>query len=259
MIVLSEEYWIEYNLRQHYDLADEIVIVEGAVPQAIADGLADEGGYSVDRTRELIENFPDPENKIKYLRVGKVKHRNALRSKYLDQVTGDWILIIDADEFYRKKDFDYIRESIDKADSEGFEMIWYDFNSFADWEYGARTAPMERLFKRQDGLEYPDRDTGQSLFKKGQKIWSQPKYPLDIRCWHYNRVHESKDRLFRKMKYYEERDHNRKCDKPEQLSARDQKFLSKEGLENIGFDRIQMVDHPEQIIQKYNDDHKRTD
>lgn len=242
MIVLSEEYWIEDNLKQHYDLADEIIIVEGAVPQFIEMGLATEDGMSVDRTAEIIRNFPDPEGKIHFIQKGKVNNRNELRQECLKYIHMDWVLIVDADEFYKKSDFAKIRDGINEADRLGNSICWYDFNAFISWGIGIRDMAMERLFRYSKDLEYKDKDTGQSVYSQGKKLWSMSKYKIDLRCWHYNRVHKDFDKIKKKIEYYKRRD--------QIFKETDRALLDGKNLREFGYKVFPISEHPEIIQEK---------
>jgi hypothetical protein len=109
MIVLNEEEYIERNLRQHYPLADRIVIVEGADRLYPKERVSD-SGLSTDATAEIIRSFPDPDKKITFLQHGWTERGGAqakceLRNRYLEGLKDGFLAVIDADEFYRTDDF----------------------------------------------------------------------------------------------------------------------------------------------------------
>ena len=65
MIVLNGEPFIEYNLRNLYPFAHQIIIVEGAAPAAKS--IANFQGHSNDKTLDSIQKFiknEDTERKI---------------------------------------------------------------------------------------------------------------------------------------------------------------------------------------------------
>lgn len=243
------------NLRQHYDLAEEIVIVEGAVPQAIKNGLAGPDGLSNDGMENQIQWFienEDHEKKVKFIRAGEKLNRNRLRQECLNNCTMDWVLIIDADEFYKTEDFGKIRDGIDEADWLGLEMCYYPFMSMADWEMGDQWDPMERLFKRTEELRYPDLDGGQYVCKDGGSMWIlKHKHPIDIKCWHYFRIQKDSERIFTKMKYYMERDAGKIVTDVSELYPHEQSMVTKIGMEEYGFKYIPITDQPAQIQKKF--------
>lgn len=209
MIVISESFWMKYNLQQHYDLADKIIIVEGAVPEFVELGLANSDGSSIDDTADIIENFPDPKNKIKFIRAGLKENRNQLRQVTLDNVETDWCIIIDADEFYHTKDFKKIKEAINIVD-DTYCGLKYSFLSFKDFNSYVVDSPMERAFKYCPNLYYKNINSGQSLFKDFSPYWEKGKlYSIPIFCYHYHRIGSTEqNKVVKKVKYYLNRDHN---------------------------------------------------
>ena len=64
--------------------------------------------YSTDGTRKIIESFPDPDGKIIYERAFS-ETQNEQRSKGLKYLKeGQWLMILDDDEIYKKKDLSKI-------------------------------------------------------------------------------------------------------------------------------------------------------
>jgi hypothetical protein len=160
MIVLNEEELIAKTIRQHYNLVDRIVIVEGADPlypkhRVTADGL------SVDRTAENIRDFPDPDKKIRFIQHGWATSNGdqakcELRNRYAQETPDGLLAVVDADEAYRHDDF---REIVATAEAETkiwawsypFLHFWHDTTQFITggyydvghirfwrWEHGMR-------------------------------------------------------------------------------------------------------------------------
>lgn len=95
--VLNEEEYLEYSLKSVYEFATKIIIIEGATPFT----PLHKNYLSVDKTPEIIQNFPDTEKKINYIRYGKVANRLELQNLWLSQVpSGAWVLKSDADEIW---------------------------------------------------------------------------------------------------------------------------------------------------------------
>lgn len=109
----NEAGWIEYNLKNNYDEFDIIRVVEGAVrgrPSSTPDG------HSTDETLDIIRNFPDPENKIE-LYTGKrfFKSLEEQKQTFLDYANdGEWLFIVDCDEFYLEGEINRVRKAIQK-------------------------------------------------------------------------------------------------------------------------------------------------
>ena len=65
IIVLNNEPFTRYLLRQIYAYAGQIIVVEGATPNARS--IADEDGHSTDGTLEVLREFAaqeDPDDKV---------------------------------------------------------------------------------------------------------------------------------------------------------------------------------------------------
>ena len=103
--VLNESDYLFNSLMSVYPHVDRIVIVEGCSKfmKEIAPGSITEEGLSTDGTTKIIENFPDPEDKIIHVKKGLVDASVAdgLMNEfwnYLDQ--GDIMWVIDGDEVW---------------------------------------------------------------------------------------------------------------------------------------------------------------
>jgi hypothetical protein len=97
---------IRLCLEHIYDIADEIIIVEGAVKDFTFAATKD--GRSIDGTSEIINDFQcdhDSEGKLKVISrfefwEDKIEMQNAIAK----EVTGDIYMKLDADEFYYMSD-----------------------------------------------------------------------------------------------------------------------------------------------------------
>ncbi len=95
-IVLNEADLLAVNLKNHYDMADKIVIVEGAdkrFPNATPEGL------SIDATAEVVRSFPDPAAKITFIQHGWADDKSELRNRYCELAENGILIAVDADEF----------------------------------------------------------------------------------------------------------------------------------------------------------------
>lgn len=104
MIVYNEEQFLELNLRNHYKLADKIIIVEGAVGKY----AEVTGSYtSTDRTIEIIELFPDLHKKITLVKPKRAwRDKVEMQNEFCKRAEDGILLKIDADEFYHPKDIE---------------------------------------------------------------------------------------------------------------------------------------------------------
>ena len=111
LAVHNEEDWVEYNLANCYDEFDIIRIVEGAV---VGRPNSSDDGHSTDATLDKIRSFPDPDNKIE-LYTGKrfFKSLEEQKQTFLDYANdGEWLFIIDCDEFYLEGEINRVRKAI---------------------------------------------------------------------------------------------------------------------------------------------------
>lgn len=128
-IVLNEEDWLALSLKSIYDYVDEIIIVEGAQAGCWRDTVTPEG-FSTDGTREIIEEYPDREKKIKYIRHGNAPNQAALRNRYLEELTSfDGIMLqIDGDELYKPEDMLHMQGLVEAMpDHDAFTVVHWHF------------------------------------------------------------------------------------------------------------------------------------
>jgi len=153
----NEEGWIEYNLRNCYDEWDVIRIVEGAVegrPGSTHDG------HSTDKTIELIKNFPDPANKIEFIQLDRpFKSLEEQKQVFLDSSRdGDWIFIVDCDEFYMDGDIEKLRQYIYKRPLASELMVTF-LHFYRDFKHVRDFGPEwvcshQRILRWRPGLRY---------------------------------------------------------------------------------------------------------
>lgn len=159
MIVVNGEPFIRYNLENLYPHAHEIIIVEGAVEKFKHAATPD--GHSLDRTVEIIKNFPDPQGKIKLIqRDGFWPEKDEMSNAYMEVCTGDYIWQVDVDEFYKDADIRKIKKLL----SEDPEIERVDIKTINFWRgfkavmqggpyiYGADE--FIRIFKFKPGYRY---------------------------------------------------------------------------------------------------------
>jgi len=155
--VHNEEDWVEYNLKNCYDEFDIIRIVEGAV---VGRPKSTEDGHSTDRTIEIIKAFPDPDNKIELIRVDRFfKSLEEQKQVFLELASdGEWLFIIDCDEFYMEGDINKVREAI-KSRPTASEIIPTFLHFYRDFFHLKAPHPEwqpqhQRIIRYRDGLRY---------------------------------------------------------------------------------------------------------
>ena len=132
MNVLNGEPFIKFQLQSIYDYAHEIIIIEGAYKKF---SYATNGFRSKDNTVSIIENFPDPQNKIKLIKKDEFfEDRKEMCNEFMKYITGDILWQIDVDEFYDISTHKYIRQIFlndDLLDQVSFKF--YDYYKTFDW------------------------------------------------------------------------------------------------------------------------------
>lgn len=157
LAVHNEEDWVEFNIRNCYDEFDVIRIVEGAVegrPKSTPDG------HSTDATLQKIRDFPDKDNKIELITQDRFfKSLEEQKQTFLDHAKdGEWLFIVDCDEFYKEGDINRVREAIKRRPS-ATEFIPLFLHFYRD--FGHLKAPHpewqpqhQRIIRYRPGLRY---------------------------------------------------------------------------------------------------------
>jgi len=109
-ILLNEKKFIGWNLINHYKMCSSWFIVEGACQGYPKHNVSNEG-LSNDRSSVQIRLFPDPCNKLKLIQHGWTTKtgedaKSELRNRYLEKFSSDYLLVLDADEFYLRQDLE---------------------------------------------------------------------------------------------------------------------------------------------------------
>ncbi len=210
MIVLNGMPFIDCSLSSIYDIAHEIVIVEGAVEKCMFSANPD--GSSIDGTVEFIKAFPDPHNKIKLIQ-GRWPEKCEMQNKALEYVTGDYVWLVDSDEVYREDDLIRIRKMV--ADDPAISQInfichnfWKDFDHIiVSNKLFAPAFHFRRIFKFQPGARFishrpptmvhPDTEktTEQMHCVDGMSLWRR-----GIAIYHYSYVLDNQ--VKQKMELY---------------------------------------------------------
>lgn len=191
MIVHNGEKFTAEAVANIYEIAYDIVIVEGCEPEALF--MATSDGFSVDKTELVIKNISDPQNKITYIRAGRCASKTDQCNLYMQKVKGDYIWELDSDEIYHPEDIVEIDEILYKGQYECAEIPFWHFwrDAFhvvrgTSWEI-----PIRRVFKRQEGDLYKSHRPPEIV----RKSWNSMKIlsadvlrEKNIYCYHYGFV-----------------------------------------------------------------------
>ncbi len=112
MIVKNEEEMLPRCLESIKDLAEEIVIVDTG---------------STDRTVEIARSFG-----AKIVDFPWNDNFSEARNLSLDHATGDWILILDADETLSAKDHETLREAMTHSNASAFDLLQRNYTQDAE-------------------------------------------------------------------------------------------------------------------------------
>jgi predicted O-methyltransferase YrrM len=199
MIVLNAELFLQTCLESIYDFAYEILIVEGACPQARWD--ANSRGTSRDRTLEIIQSFTDPDNKIKLVASRAWDHKDQMVNAYIPYVSGDYLFQVDSDEIWNKVALENIRRVLSaEPDITCLEFnplqFWHNFETVlvgGHWE-----EPFMRIFRFEPGARWQSHEPPILLNPRGQaynnikRINLTDKYGVTF--FHYSYVTEQQAR-----------------------------------------------------------------
>ena len=101
MIVFEGDYVLKQCLEQVYPFAEQILIAEGPVSYWQRQGRT----TSLDETNKILDEFPDPENKIKVVH-GQFNEKDDQCKAYMKHINDDidYIWNLDSDEIYKTED-----------------------------------------------------------------------------------------------------------------------------------------------------------
>jgi hypothetical protein len=208
MIVFEGDYVLKQCLEQIYPFATQILISEGPVLYWQKQGKK----TSMDRTNEILDNFPDPEKKIKIIH-GQFNEKDEQCRTYMSYINDDidYIWNIDSDEIYKTKDLikiiDFLKS--EKPTSVGVRSCSFygGFNNYLTG-FELKKDNFLRIFKftpnatwlthRPPTIQYP---SNVNIIKK--HIDSDTLYNmLGVQMYHYSYVFPNQ--VNRKIAYYKD-------------------------------------------------------
>ena len=211
--MLNEEEFADAVLSSIYHEVDRIIVIEGAVanhPRATPDG------HSVDNTLEIIRNFKqtkDPKNKVTLISIQKPwENLEKMKQTFLDMcIPGDWVIINDADEFYRPHDIQRLRIAVD-LNPHAAEFVPNFVHFYGGTKYIAVPGPEwqpqhQRIFKYVRGMKYNSHPVVTD--PAGHCTYFSPHYQHrrimlnDFFIYHYGYARKNMDEIMRlKQAYY---------------------------------------------------------
>jgi glycosyltransferase involved in cell wall biosynthesis len=163
---LNEAHNIDFCLRSLRPWVDELIVVDMR---------------SDDRTQEIARRYADM--LLEHERVGFVE---PARAKGLAAATGDWVMIVDADEVVTPKLAAWIRSFVDSDPTEGLVRIPRANVFLGQWLKSTRWWPGKPRLFRRDVMETSDEIHKGLKIKPGTRTATVPKDP-DLSLWHFTR------------------------------------------------------------------------
>jgi len=135
-----------------YDIAHEIVVIEGACERAIP---LSNNGHSTDNTVEIVKSFP----KVKLIqRDGGWPDQQDMYDTTNYKLEGDYVWWLDSDEFYHENDIPVILKTLEEK--QPYAMYFDAYQFFGDWYHRINDEtkhlwsgelPWQRIFKNSPG------------------------------------------------------------------------------------------------------------
>ena len=153
MIVFNSDFVLKQVLETIYPHASQILIAEGPVKY-----WADKGyTTSTDKTNDILESFPDPDNKMTIVR-GPYPEKDDMCISYIKHMNEDidYIWHIDADEVYKPKDIEKIINLVEEGNYTSAGFRCYSFYGGLDRYITGfeEQSEFHRLFKVYPGTDW---------------------------------------------------------------------------------------------------------
>lgn len=124
MIVFNGDYVLDLLLKNAYEHFDQILIAEGPVKWFQNLGYT----TSTDNTNKILDNFPDPDKKIKIIH-GQFAEKDEQSNAYMQYLKDDidYLWMHDSDEMYHEKDYKNIQEFLSSVNPTSISVCSYSF------------------------------------------------------------------------------------------------------------------------------------
>jgi hypothetical protein len=206
MIVFEGDYVLKECLEQVYPFAHQILIAEGPVDYWQRQGRT----TSTDRTNKILDNFPDPENKIKITHGQYSEKDDQCKAymKFIDDET-DYLWNLDSDEVYKSKDLENIISFLEKYEPTSVGVRSCSFYGGLDnylTGFELNRDNFLRIFKYQPGSTWlthrpPTMKYNPDIPRK--HVDSNTLYDMiGAQMYHYSYVFP--DQVYKKVSYYKD-------------------------------------------------------
>jgi hypothetical protein len=206
MIVLDGDYVLKECLESIYPYATQILIAEGPVSYWQGKGRT----TSLDKTNEILDSFPDPDNKI-IITHGTYNEKDDQCNAYMKHLRPDidYLWNLDSDEVFKGEDVENIIELLEKEQytSVGFKSRSF-YGGFDRYIGGFEEATDNflRLFKVTPGctwkthrpptIDYPESDNITPKHLDSDSLYEK----IGFIMYHYSYVYPKQ--VYNKMNYY---------------------------------------------------------
>ena len=208
MIVFEGDYVLKQCLEQVYPFAEQILISEGPVSYWQRQGRT----TSLDDTNKILDEFPDPDNKIKIVH-GQFSEKDDQCKSYMDNINDDidYIWNLDSDEVYKTEDLEKIVKFLEeeKPSSVGVRSCSF-YGGFTDYLTGfeLNRDNFLRIFRYTKGstwqthrpptIQYPEGSNIVRCHIDSNELWDK----LGVQMYHYS--YTFPDQVFKKVNYYKD-------------------------------------------------------
>lgn len=215
MIVFEGDYVLQECLEQIYPFATQILISEGPVKYWQRQGRT----TSLDGTNKILDNFSDPENKIKIVH-GQFKEKDDQCKEYMQHIQDDidYIWNLDSDEVFKTDDLKKIIKFLEdeKPTSVGIQSCSF-YGGFNDYLTGfeLNTDNFLRIFRYVKGatwlthrpptIQYPSNLNIVRKHISSDELMRK----TGIQMYHYSYVFP--DQVHKKINYYKDSVSKQNC------------------------------------------------
>ena len=215
MIVFEGDYVLKECLEQVYPFAEQILIAEGPVEFWQRQGRT----TSTDDTNKILDEFPDPDNKIKIVH-GQFSEKDEQCKAYIEFVNDDidYIWNLDSDEVYKTEDLEkmikFLKE--EQPTSVGVRSCSF-YGGFDDYLTGfeLKQDNFLRVFKYVKGctwlthrpptIKYPPNTNTIRKHVDSDFLYNS----LGVQMYHYSYVFP--DQVYKKVSYYKDSVSKQNC------------------------------------------------
>jgi len=215
MIVFEGDYVLKQCLEQVYPFASQILIAEGPVSYWQRQGRT----TSLDDTNKILDEFPDPENKIKIVH-GQFNEKDDQCRAYMQHINDDidYIWNLDSDEIYTTGDLEKIISFLEseKPTSVGVRSCSF-YGGFDNYLTGfeLNRDNFLRIFRYTKGstwlthrpptIQYPINSNITKKHIDSDTLFNS----LGVQMYHYS--YTFPDQVYKKVNYYKDSVSRQNC------------------------------------------------